>query len=90
MTPDELARMIPDAVVEAAAHKQALLDGYTETWWDECVARFGADWGVLQRFRDDARAALAAGLAVWPNAFNGNTWPDLAPTIVLPLQESGK
>ena len=34
---------------------------------------------------DDWRTALTAGLAAWPGWFSGNAWPDLAPTIVLPL-----
>jgi hypothetical protein len=37
--------------------------------------------------RAEARAACAAMLAAWPGRFNGNAWPDLAPTIVLPLTQ---
>lgn len=33
----------------------------------------------------EAAEAIAAALNVWPGRFNGNAWPDLAPTIVLPL-----
>lgn len=36
---------------------------------------------------DDWRAALIAGLEAWPGRFSGNAWPDLAPTIVLPLTQ---
>ena len=35
--------------------------------------------------RAEARAACAAALNAWPGWFSGNAWPDLAPTIVLPL-----
>jgi len=31
------------------------------------------------------RKAIAAALNAWPGRFSGNAWPDLAPTIVLPL-----
>ncbi len=33
----------------------------------------------------DGAEALASALNAWPGRFSGNAWPDLAPTIVLPL-----
>lgn len=35
--------------------------------------------------RDQLRAAIVAAINTWPGRFSGNAWPDLAPTIVLPL-----
>jgi hypothetical protein len=49
-------------------------------------ASMGCEW-VMQDKEDQIiiRRHIAAAIAAWPGWFNGNTWPDLAPTIVLPL-----
>jgi hypothetical protein len=33
------------------------------------------------------RVVIAAAINAWPGRFSGNAWPDLAPTIVLPLTQ---
>jgi hypothetical protein len=33
------------------------------------------------------RIAIAAGINAWPGVFDGHTWPDLVPTLVLPLKD---
>jgi hypothetical protein len=42
---------------------------------------------VLLDGETDEAVAIAAAINVWPGRFNGNAWPDLAPTIVLPLSQ---
>ena len=34
--------------------------------------------------------ALATALNAWLDSFSGNTWPDLKPTIVLPIGDTEK
>lgn len=55
----------PDAL-EAAAKALSVASGYDETWWDECVARFGKDWGLLDVYRRRARITCTAMLKAWP------------------------
>jgi hypothetical protein len=40
---------------------------------------------ILHDGETDEAKAIAAAINAWPGWFNGNAWPDLAPTIVLPL-----
>lgn len=56
MTPDQIAAMIPEEVVEAAAIGLCLAQGYI---WER-HPEFQPAW------RREARAAIAAGLAKWP------------------------
>jgi hypothetical protein len=42
---------------------------------------------VLLDGETDEAVAIAAAINVWPGRFSGNAWPDLAPTIVLPLTQ---
>lgn len=56
MNPDEIAKLIPDEVVEEAA-KHAFIY-YKSIPWDECTDK--------NLWRSLARAAIAAGLASWP------------------------
>ncbi len=72
---------IPDEVVEAAAREFCLAQGY--------------DWGRHPDFhpawRKEARAAIAAGLAAWPEAFEEYMNVDegrAVPCIVLPKEAS--
>lgn len=82
MTPDELARMIPPEVVEATA--RAICKSMQSDWDDPDTYRY--------MFLEDARAALAAGLAAWPNLKLDPSW-DLRThkrrvALILPLPEA--
>ena len=83
--------MTPE-LVEAVARQQAIRQGYAEPWWDDCVARFGSHWSVLQAFRDDAQAAIALiAPAIRAQALEeaaqrlDREWPGAASSIVRAL-----
>jgi hypothetical protein len=81
---------IPDEVVEAAARAiyfvfTQINIGDGEDRWDCLPSRFRAE------YREEARAALAAALAAWPDMverFFPND-PTRAPGIFLPLPKEG-
>ncbi len=84
MTPDELAKQIPDEVVEAAA-----IAGYqksTSKAWEK------AGYINQQNWRRAALADLAAGLAVWPGmsqlAENDSASIRGVAVLILPLPEA--
>lgn len=91
MTADELAKLMPDEVVEAAArlrHEQNIMQWIVEQpgtkvddydTWEETVEPY------RERERQEARAAIAAGLAAWPERRYANRLG-----ILLPLQEISK
>jgi hypothetical protein len=76
MTPDEISKLIPDEVVEAAAID--LRGGWGE-----------ADEAERDAYRVAARAAIAAGLAAWPGAheYNPNAEPFYGYHLILPLTQ---
>lgn len=77
MTPDQIAAMIPECVVEAAA--RALADPEFPDCWRE--------WLI------EARAAIAAGLAQWPDVASVSSVRKLFPDcLILPLtaKENGE
>ena len=61
MTPDEIYKLIPDEVVEAAARVlHANAEVFHDVLWDDLG---DYDQGA---YRDEARAAIAAALTAWP------------------------
>lgn len=94
MTPDEIAKLIPDAVVEAGAKTEyaeyrkaiaAALGAPVSAWpeWDELDA--DVQKGMLAR----KRVALAAGLAAWPKMVHDHFNPKRAGNLILPLPADG-
>jgi hypothetical protein len=61
MNADEIAKLIPDEVVEAAA-KAVVVAWFSKGDWDRLEDKEKAP------YRTFARAALAAALAAWPGA----------------------
>ena len=51
-------------------------------------ASMGCEW-VMQDKEDQIiiRRHIAAAINAWPGRFSGHAWPDLAPTIGLPLPQ---
>lgn len=92
ITPDQ----IPDEAVEAAARTAVIEDGYDETWWDECVARFGSNWAVLERERVRAAASIRAAIKAWPGMVPIRhdqpigEWMPAVPGIILPLSQEAR
>lgn len=80
MTPDEISKMIPDEVVEAAAID--LRGGWGE-----------ADEAERDAYRVASRAAIAAALTAWPGAETANPMPatrlvmSRSHTLILPLTQ---
>lgn len=74
MTPDEIAKLIPDEVVEAAARAAH------DQWRHECAVKseedvsYWLEWEALEDeadregWREQARAAIAAALSAWKGA----------------------
>lgn len=85
MTPDELSRHIPPEVEEATAASLMLVDSIGVTWdRANAIAR--------ETYRYKARAALAAGLAAWPNMRTGYTgfrMDKSEQSLILPLPQEG-
>ena len=76
MTPDELAKQIPDEVVEAAAREIAMAHGVSETAWKA--------WTL------DGRAVAAAVITAWPGVMHdcdSRSGTDKI-TIILPIKET--
>jgi hypothetical protein len=65
--------MIPDEVVEAAA--KAAYENQRTRKWDRC------GYVGQQQLRRDARAAIAAALNAWPDAWR----PEADDVLILPL-----
>lgn len=87
MTTDEISKLIPDEVVEAAARVlHANAEVFHDVLWDDLG---DYDQGA---YRAEARAAIAAGLAEWPEAkrvkgyFTHDT-DYYEPAIILPLTQ---
>lgn len=81
MTPDELSKLIPDEVVEAAARVlHANAEVFHDVLWDDLG---DYDQGA---YRDEARAAIAAALTAWPGAYRSD--PALfGHKLILPLTQ---
>jgi hypothetical protein len=83
MTPDEIAKCIPDEVVEAAAERIWLSDYPGDPWMrtSELTKRI---------YRDVARTALASGLAAWKGAFYDELEDatGVYRKLILPLKET--
>lgn len=78
MTQDEIAALIPDNVVEAAAKERAERVGYDF---------FGFTKENQLYLLKDARASLAAGLAAWGGMDIDVDDPHLPPHFFLPIEE---
>lgn len=78
MKPDEIAKCIPDEVVEAAAERIWLSDYPGDPWMrtSELTKRI---------YRDVARAAIAAALAAWPGMHPASDPPPAR--LILPLPQ---
>lgn len=91
MKPDDIAKCLPDDVVEAAAKA-----GHN-AWRHQCAAVSKEDvnnwleWEELEDYeredwRIEIRAALVAGLAAWPGAYE--YWnPSRGQCMSLPLKQ---
>ncbi len=75
-------KLIPDEVVEAAARVlHANAEVFHDVLWDDL-----GDYDQ-SAYRDEARAAIAAGLSAWPDAFEEYMNVDegrAVPCIILP------
>ena len=49
----------------------------------ECIQVFKA----MVEVNSSPAQVMAMVLNNWPEAFDGHTWPDLVPTLVLPIKE---
>jgi hypothetical protein len=91
MTADELAKMIPPEVVEAAAKGM-----YNDWRVANGIVDDTPEWTDLSEderspLLRSARAAIAAALNAWPGAYgNGpkKKWQHYTPALILPLKEA--
>ena len=83
MTPDEIAKQIPDEVVEAAvkAEYEHHFRHSCKKWPEDYYEKEREGWRINQRL------AIAAGLAAWPDAFI-TKYSEGAPAFNIPLQET--
>jgi hypothetical protein len=71
---------IPDEVVEAAA-----IDLHRSIWGNDCYSWAKIDGKTRERFRQHARATIAAALDVWPEARHSIERNGSYPVLILPL-----
>lgn len=79
MTTDEISKLIPDEVVEAAAEWVCCESPCQHPDGDTCCAK---------GYRDQARAAIAVGLAAWKGAFEfRSAHANYGQCLALPLRQ---